>query len=303
MKKEQKDSNEYFEDFMKNKYGSGGGGDNGTTGHQEEINLDDYKLTLDYEVLHALAVWTINEFTMLRNQEFGNICGLPGTGKSSILETIILAFLKNFYKHLNIGYNLDHIDTNGIAFESSGLEICIIDTERPPDDNRISMQHIEDALDLEKHPKLKKGNEILGLTYLMFAEEGDIPKLKAMLEKVYKNTKFKVIIVDGILDFVASMNDDKDTSQVVKWIRAMTVKYDKVTITTQHPNKGSENMAGHLGAMIYRWCRASLLLRANKDDRSCKELVSDFDMGKLKHADMYAFPGMYVFKQSELQGQ
>jgi hypothetical protein len=155
------------------------------------------------------------------------------------------------------------------------------------------MQHIEDALDLEKHPKLKKGNEILGLTYLMFAEEGDIPKLKAMLEKVYKNTKFKVIIVDGILDFVASMNDDKDTSQVVKWIRAMTVKYDKVTITTQHPNKGSENMAGHLGAMIYRWCRASLLLRANKDDRSCKELVSDFDMGKLKHADMYAFPGIY----------
>ncbi len=273
---------------------------NGTEHQDIEINLDDYKLTLDHKVQHVPDVWTINGFTILRNQEFGNICGLPGTGKSSIQETIILAFLVNFYKYLNIDYNLDYIDTNGIAFESSGMEMCIIDTERPPDDNRISMQHIQDALDLEKHPKLKNGNEILGLTYLMFAEEGDIPKLKVMLEKVYEDPRFKLVIIDGVLDFVASMNDDKDTSQVVKWIRTMTVKYDKVTITTLHPNKGSENLAGHLGAMIYRWCRASLLLRVNKDDRSVKELISDFDMGKLKHSDMYEFPGIY-WKWSDSQ--
>ncbi len=282
MKKEQRESEALFDRAMK--LIAGEAGDNGTG--QKQINLNNYELTLDYIRKHISPALTINGYIIIRNQEIMNICGLPGAGKSSILETIILAIIVNLH-------GLEGIDTNGIEFESSGLGACLIDTERPPDDNRVSLEHLEQMLDLENHPELRDGNRIKGLKYLMFAEEGDLDTLKAMLEEVYKDPGFKLIIIDGVLDFVSSMNDDKDSAAVVKWIRALTVKYDKVTITTLHPNKNSENMAGHLGAMIYRWCRASLLLRANKDDRSVKELVSDFDMGKLKHADMFMFPGIY----------
>ena len=73
---------------------------------------------------------------------------------------------------------------------------------------------------------------------------------------------------------------------VVKELRALAVKYDVALITTIHPNKGTYNIAGHLGAMLYRFSRAVLYIA--KEPNGVRNLTSNPSdtkehQGKLSH--------------------
>jgi len=251
-------------------------------------NLDRYTLKLSYQVQHKEPSIIINGSNILNPGEFGGITGLPGSGKTSAIEAFIVAFLAS--KHC-----LDNLDTLGIKIRSQGRNCALLDTERPPDDNRYSFGRIERRLKLSERQNLltASGEEIQGFKYLMFAQVKTLKKLKELLKTVFETGQYELIIIDGILDFVVSMNNEEDTREVIQWIRAMCVQHNCTTLMTLHPNKNTDTMAGHLGSNIYRWGRACLLVRNCDSDRTVKELTTDFSMGKLSHADMFNFSPVY----------
>jgi len=73
------------------------------------------------------------------------------------------------------------------------------------------------------------------------------------------------------------------TSNILLPCKALAVKHDLPILTTMHPNKGTEIMAGHLGAMLYRYSRACLFIRHDQKSGT-RQITSEFIQGKLSHS-------------------
>jgi len=240
------------------------------------------------------CVIKLNDSQLIRRGEILSLTASPGSGKTACIEALASAFIAN--KH-----NLS-IDTLGWSYSTSGRNCLIVDTERPSVDCGESYERIINRLG--KDTALLNGDRLTDLTYLRFLE---IPKLhdrKVALEYHIKTNEYELIIIDGLLDFSNSLNDEGGTSECVTWLRSLASKYDCAICTTLHPNKGREGreiMAGHLGGFLYRYCRTSLLIKPNQYDKSVKEITVDFLMGKLSHSDISQFEPSYFAWDKRLE--
>jgi len=257
---------------------------------QDYKPLSAYEMDLTYEIKHKKPSVTIKDITMLNPGEFGCLTGLPGSGKTAVIEEFEVAFLADLH-------GLD-IDTNCIKIDSRGGNIVVMDSERPPDDNRRSLARIEAKLNVKDNPQIIENDKIKGLKYFTLAEVPTLEHLERHLDEAYPIAKNGVVIIDGILDFVPSMNSEEDTKKMIHRIRSLSVANDATTLMTLHPNKNTDTMAGHLGSHIYRWGRACLLVRSCEADHNVKELTASFGMGKLSHA--HQLPEIYFKWSTEL---
>lgn len=210
--------------------------------------------------------------------DFGEIMALvalPSTGKSQIVEMIACAWAAKI---------------NGISVDSFGFEfpnddkrkVLLVDTERTMDDCREGLDRMYRRMGLPSHIVDENGY-INGLDFAVM-EGLDTEQLKSELDRLMEKTAYGLVIIDGILDFATSLNDDKDSKALVKdYFRTKAGKHGCGMICTIHPNKGTENIAGHLGAFLYRWCRACLLIR--KATPSIREITTDFPQGKMSKAN------------------
>jgi hypothetical protein len=234
------------------------------------------RMTFKYVKKNNKPALTLNGSTLINFGEIFCLVGLPGHGKTAICEGIA----STHRGKTSFGFN----------FNSNGKKCLFIDTERPPDDVCDSYHNIAKRLG---NAPLDEHGEIEGLIHLSLSEFGKVAELKAILERELSSGEFDLVQLDGILDFSLSMNDDKDATEVVKWVRALAVKYNCAVVLTIHPNKNSDVIAGHLGSFLYRWCRAILYVRTVKGDKSVKELTGEPEMSKLSHADLGTLDPVY----------
>ncbi len=229
------------------------------------------RMTFKYIKKNTQPALLVNNKTLIHYGHVYTIVGLPGDGKTSQVEALACTALgKPMF---------------GYSFNSNGKKVLVIDTERTPDDVYDSYKNI--------HKRIKAETDLENLVHLTLSAHGKIEELKSILEREMATEEFDLVILDGILDFSGGMNDDKDATELVKWVRALSVKHNTATVLTIHPNKGSETIAGHLGSMLYRWSRAILYVRSVKGNKSIKELTGEPGMAKLSHADLGEFEPVY----------
>ncbi len=236
------------------------------------------RMTLKYEKRNKYPALTLRESTLINFGEIFAIAGLPGMGKTTIIDCIICAYLSG-QQYFQFKFN-----------RGNGKKVLIMDTERPPDDVSNSHHNIVKRL---SNPNLDDQGEIDGLVHLVVSEFGKVQELKSILERELSSDEFDLVVLDGILDFSQSMNDDKDATEVVKWVRALAVKHNCAVVVTIHPNKGTDTIAGHLGSFLYRFCRAILFVRSVQGEKSIRELTGEPDMAKLSHADKNELEPIY----------
>lgn len=242
------------------------------------------RMTFKYQKKNATPALLLKETVLINYGEIFVIVGLPGQGKTAVCEGIVCA-----------GLGTEHF---GFKFNSNGKRILFIDTERHPDDVSDSYHNISKRLG---EPKLDNEGEIESLSHLSLAEYGKVDDLKFILQRELSTGTYSLAVLDGIIDFCNSMNDDKDATELVKWIRMLAVKFNVAIVSTIHPNKGSESIAGHLGAFLYRWARAILYVRTCKGDKSIKELTGEPDMAKLSHGGLTELTPVYYSWDPNLQ--
>lgn len=243
------------------------------------------EMTLSYVPKHKSPALHVNGTTLIHRGEILVLLAAPGVGKTTITGGIMAAFIAD-------SHNLDGVDSFSFTVKSIGGKGLLLDTERTPDDCSITYQDIFKRVNKNPVVLSTDGTKIEKLTHLILSELDDQSKLRKVLEAYLSTGEYEFVILDGILDFCLSMLDDKDATKVVKWVRALAVKYNCAFVVTIHPNKGTDNPAGHIGAFLYRWSRAFLLIR-NTSDKSIKELTTDFQFGKLSHGNMAAFEPVY----------
>jgi hypothetical protein len=243
------------------------------------------EMDFSYQPRNELPSLKIRDSCLILPGEIAMLLAAPGVGKTANGECIAAAFIADRYK-------IPDVDTFGYSVHSKGKKLLICDTERTADDCSKTYHNIFKRLSMD--PKLLTSDEkkLNAITHLVMAEIGSAELLRETLGYYLSSEEYEFVIIDGILDFCLSMLDDKDSANVVRWLRALAVKYNCSIVVTIHPNKGTQNPAGHIGAFLLRWCRAVLLIKPTSD-KNIKEIVADFDHGKLSHDLIGRFEPVY----------
>lgn len=80
----------------------------------------------------------------------------------------------------------------------------------------------------------------------------DQEQLLPLLETALEDEKPQVVMLDGIVEFVASFNDETESKQLIKDLLKLSDQYNCAIVCVLHTNKADEdhNMRGHLGTML-----------------------------------------------------
>lgn len=249
----------------------------------QETKLPDaaaMRMTLAYQKKNLAPALKLNGTTIINFGEVFTLVGLPGQGKSAVCEALTATALGS--------------PSFGLAFASAGKKILIMDTERTPDDVSDALRRIHRRADIQK--------DIERLDFFAVSELDSPDLLRKIVERQLATGDYELVILDGILDFsLVGLLDDKDAVKVIRWARSLAVKHNVALIATLHPNKGSENLPGHLGAFLYRWCRAILFTRPVKGQREVKELTAEPEMSKLSHGDVATLEPTYFTWDAKTQ--
>ncbi|MBP3789143.1 MAG: AAA family ATPase [Prevotella sp.] len=80
----------------------------------------------------------------------------------------------------------------------------------------------------------------------------DQEQLLPLLERALEDEKPQVVMLDGIVEFVASFNDETESKRLIKELLKLSDQHNCAIVCVLHTNKADEdhNMRGHLGTML-----------------------------------------------------
>lgn len=236
-----------------------------------------FSMTFDYEIKHITPAIALNGQPLIYPGEMSTMVALPGAGKSRLGEVLGSGFIAE-KQNIPLAY-----DSWGFTVNCTERKGLIVDTERSLDDCRRAIGRIHKRLGYD--PRAVEDSKFKFLDFVCLSEIGSVEGLKTALEGRVSTGEYSFLVIDGILDFCTDgMTDGVDSAALVKWLRALANKYGMAIVTTLHPNKGTETMAGHIGAYLYRWSRACLLLTRHPHDDEVKVITRNFPQGKASHA-------------------
>jgi hypothetical protein len=164
--------------------------------------------------------------------------------------------------------------------------VAILDTEQPADDcqqilyrayRRVgnSPQYMTD----DRHGLRQL--EVMSIIDLTIAERHE------KLSMVIKRPEYKLIIMDGLLDFVSNPNDPEECARLIIWLHSTAAKYNKGVFCILHGNRNdpSGKGKGWLGDIFQRKATVFLMLRKHKLDPTIRVLTTDFENVKFRKAE------------------
>ncbi len=137
----------------------------------------------------------------------------------------------------------------GLMFRVKSLlekpRILYFDTEQSRRDTKGILDDV--ALMTGLSPEVIDGQVVLHSLRRVDRED-----LLALLRVAIDDERPDVVFIDGIVEFVASFNDETESKQLIKDLLVLCEEYNCAIINVLHTNKADEdhNMRGHLGTML-----------------------------------------------------
>lgn len=228
------------------------------------------KIDLTGEPSHLPKALFLGDIPLLSKGEIATIVALPSSGKSNVCEGIVASYTR--------AKGFEPLDALNFVCpaEHATKKILWIDTERTNNDLLWSVQR------LKRRCQINVAQLSECLDFYSFVEIANPAEALTELTKLVSSGNYDAVILDGIFDFCPDINHIEKATLVVKELRALAVKHDVVLVTTIHPNKGTDVIAGHLGAMLYRFSRAILYIE--KQANGVRRLTSEIGQGKLSYS-------------------
>lgn len=82
----------------------------------------------------------------------------------------------------------------------------------------------------------------------------------------------KLIVIDGIADYVQSVNEEVECNRIVDFLMQTAKKFQVPVVVVIHTNPGDRKLRGHLGSQLERKCEA--LLEIVKNGRSGGSIIT-----------------------------
>lgn len=123
--------------------------------------------------------------------------------------------------------------------------IVFFDTEQSRTDTKLILENVVQMTGL--------GPEVIDdQVSLHSLRRIDHDQLLPLLELVLEDEKPQVVMLDGIVEFVASFNDETESKRLIKELLKLSDQHSCAIVCVLHTNKADEdhNMRGHLGTML-----------------------------------------------------
>jgi len=153
----------------------------------------------------------------------------------------------------------------GVMFRVKSLlekpHIVFFDTEQSRTDTKLILEDVTQMTGLP-------AEVIDSQVSLHSLRRIDQEQLLPLLEVVLEDEKPQVVMLDGIVEFVASFNDETESKRLIKELLKLSDQYNCAIVCVLHTNKADEdhNMRGHLGTMLAQ--KSSTVLECVKEKGS-----------------------------------
>ena len=229
--------------------------------------LDSLLITTQTTLAPEKAAVSIDGVPIFEIGDIGAVKAKQKAGKTTMLKTMVAAWMKSSLFRLKS--------------ELMEPKVLWLDTEQKQNDVKKiiddvkQMSGMDDAY-IDAHLKLYTVRTLSYKTLL-----GDTKLL-------VNSNRPDVLIIDGLVDFIESFNDEAMSHQLISELVILSDKYKCAIIAVLHENKseGDHNMRGHLGTMLAQ--KAGTVLQCNKDNNVITVSCSD-----ARHAAMPSWRIMY----------
>ncbi len=194
-----------------------------------ELNI--YRIKSTTEVQEGQPTLSVDGVPVLELEDLAALKAKQKQGKTTALKVMVAAWLKGELFRLKC--------------ELKDPVILWIDTEQKESDVKLIINDIKQLTDLEdeyidKHLFLYHMRK---LNYKTLLEDTQL---------LIKEYSPQIVIVDGIVDYVDSFNDEQKSHQLISGLLVICEEYNCLIINVLHENKGvdNQNMRGHLGTML-----------------------------------------------------
>jgi len=85
------------------------------------------------------------------------------------------------------------------------------------------------------------------------------------------HVKPKIVVIDGIRDLMADINDSDEANQLIHWLENTTLTHDLAVLNILHQNKTDKNPRGHIGTELSNKALATIEL--SLDEKSGHTIV------------------------------
>lgn len=174
--------------------------------------------------------------------------GLPGSSKSTYIAGVIAsAISKSEVFNFNI-LTYPH---------QKKTRVALFDTEQTGLDYKAK----------EKLIKNLSGKKDIYKTLDVFSVvEYSSYQILNLINTYLNNTpELAILIIDGILDLIEDMNDQKQAKRLIKIIRKWAKKHDILIIIVLHLGKKDLTAIGHIGSASTRYCQSELEISKTKN--------------------------------------
>ena len=150
----------------------------------------------------------------------------------------------------------------GVMFRVKSLlekpSILYFDTEQNRTDTKLILEDVAQMTGLSSEVI---DSQVSLHSLRRIDQEQLLPLLKLALEE----EKPQVVMLDGIVEFVASFNDETESKQLIKELLKLSDQYSSAIVCVLHTNKADEdhNMRGHLGTMLAQ--KSATVLECKKE--------------------------------------
>ncbi len=182
------------------------------------------------------------------------------------------------------------------ASNPKGYAVLVFDTEQSPYDAYLCYKRAIDRSGQSADPEWLHHYSLVGLGAQQLHKALDV----ALAQAAKAHHGIFCIILDGVADFVASVNDEAECNTFVTWLRSRTVTYECPAICVIHSNEGEkagDDGRGHLGKQLIRKAESNLLLKKDNDittitsDKQRKAPITEADQVAFRWSDE---AGMHV---------
>lgn len=183
-----------------------------------EVPPEEYSLSVDEKGIFAL-------------RDIHAIKAKQKAGKTTALKVMMAALL------------------SGELFRMKSLlekpKILFFDTEQSRTDTKLILEDVAQMTELPS-------DVIDSQVSLHSLRRIDQEQLLPLLETALEDEKPQVVMLDGIVEFVASFNDETESKQLIKDLLKLSDEHNCAIVCVLHTNKADEdhNMRGHLGTML-----------------------------------------------------
>ena len=172
------------------------------------------------------------------------------TGKSAVVSAMLAASMGATGKDY-LGFEAENRE---------GRALLHFDTEQSPDDHWRLVKRALKRGGEEEQPAWLYSYSLAGLGYWAAWQCVCVAVERAAQECGGIHS----ILIDGVADLVANVNDPEESNRFVSALHDMAIRHDCPAVAVIHFNPGSEKTRGHLGSQLER--KAETNLRLDKVD-------------------------------------